>query len=422
VHCSAPAADQACGPSRSAALDGVRALAIVAVLAFHADYGWASGGYLGVDVFFVLSGYLITRVLLSTHRSWWGYRQFLVRRAVRLFPALVVAMTGASVVGLLVGVPAGQVGRCGGAAVAYVMNLPPAGDWDCPAIWHVTWSLAAEQQFYLVWPLVLAALGVVMARWRPSTGRGRGRGLRVAAVVCLVAYGLGLVRQVVGTLQGELTNGELEFSPDGRSLVLLLGCALALLAASRRAASRPGTVRRADVAALPALGVLAWCFAVGDIGLGLGDRWALPVAGAASMALVAALVHAPERSVAKRLLGARPVAWLGRVSYSLYLWHEVAYRVAEAFGQRGALHIEVLRFALSLALAAASYRWVEQPAQRWWRRRGEQVEPESSEQQVSGFAAAAAATGPTPSSRIPHQPLSPLRPAAEQPSTPAARR
>jgi peptidoglycan/LPS O-acetylase OafA/YrhL len=104
----------------------------------------------------------------------------------------------------------------------------------------------------------------------------------------------------------------------------------------------------------------------GDLGGGVADLLPLVVAGVASLALVAALVHAPAGSRVARALGARPVAWLGRASYSLYLWHEVAYRLAERVSPRGTLTAEALRFSLALALAAASYHWVEQGSQRWW--------------------------------------------------------
>jgi peptidoglycan/LPS O-acetylase OafA/YrhL len=93
------------------------------------------------------------------------------------------------------------------------------------------------------------------------------------------------------------------------------------------------------------------------------------VAGLAALLLVTVAAHAPEGSLADVLLGAGPVAWLGRISYSLYLWHEVAYRLAEQLGPRGSAQVEVLRFVLAVAFAAASYYWVEQPAQRWWSNR-----------------------------------------------------
>jgi peptidoglycan/LPS O-acetylase OafA/YrhL len=365
---------------RSAALDGVRALAVVAVVAFHAHYPWAVGGYVGVDVFFVLSGYLITGVLLSTHRSWWGYRRFLVRRAVRLVPALVVATAGASLVAVLTDVDA-PVGRCGAASLGYVMNLPFAESLDCTALWHITWSLAAEQQFYVLWPLLLGGLAALLRRARPGTG-GRGHGLRVAAAVCAVLYGAGVLWQLLLRMSGA-DNARVDFRPDGRSLVLLVGCGLALLVAAGRARHRRRVMRRADGLAAVSLLVLVWCVTSGDLAAAPHGLVPLVLSGLATAGLIGALVHAPAGSLAARGLGAAPVAWLGRVSYSLYLWHEVAYRLVEQVGPRGSLVTELLRFPLALGLAALSYYRVELPAQQWWLRRTEKEEPAVERERVS---------------------------------------
>ena len=365
---------------RSAPLDGVRALAVLAVMAFHAHYGWAAGGYLGVDVFFVLSGYLITGVLLSTHRSWWGYRQFLVRRAVRLVPALVVATAGATLVAVLTDVPS-PPGRCAAASLGYVMNLPFVESWDCTALWHITWSLSAEQQFYVVWPLVLGLLAVVLRKVRSRPG-GRGRGLALAAAFCAVAYAGSVWWQLVLRAGGASTT-RLAFPPDGRSLVLLLGCGLALGVAARRTARRPRVLPRAGRVAGVSLVALALCLVLGDLRPSFSGLVPLVVAGLASTCLVAALVHAPASSRVTRALGTAPLAWLGRVSYSLYLWHEVGYRLAEQAAPRGTVTAEVLRFVLALLFATASYYLVELPTQRAWRRRGEEPEPARVPQPVS---------------------------------------
>lgn len=349
---------------RSAPLDGVRALAVVAVLLYHAHYPWAVGGYLGVDVFFVLSGYLITGVLLTTHRSWWGYRQFLVRRAVRLVPALAVAMAGVVVVAVATEVDA-PVGRCTGASLTYVMNLSFAEDLRCPGMWHITWSLAAEQQFYLVWPLFLGGLAWVLRRLR-SGASGRGRGLAVAAAGCMAGYGLEVIWQAQARAEGDVLTAPLAYGPRGRCLVLLLGCALALLRASRRVAHREASSRVSDVVAGLCLAALVACFTTGAMGRDQTALLALVVAGVASSVLVGALLRASAASVFAGALGAAPLVWLGRVSYSLYLWHEVAYRLAETVAPRFSPVAEVLRFTLALVLAAASYYCVEQPAQRWW--------------------------------------------------------
>jgi peptidoglycan/LPS O-acetylase OafA/YrhL len=358
-------AQRSSGAVRSAPLDGVRAVAVVAVLAYHAHYSWAVGGYLGVDVFFVLSGYLITGVLLSTHRSFWGYRQFLVRRAVRLVPALVVAMAGVALVAAATGLDA-PTARCGAASLGYVMNLPFAESWHCPAMWHITWSLAAEQQFYVVWPLVLAALALVLRRLRPVSLAGRGHGLALAAAVCIAGYAVEIGWQAVARTQSGAPTAHLVFGPGGRSLVLLLGCGLALWRGARRAAHASDSARASGPVAGAALTALCWCFANGELDSDRAALVSLLVAGVASVALVSALLRAPATSVVARVMGARPVAWIGRVSYSLYLWHEVAYRLAETAAPRGTPVAEVLRFTLALLLAAASHRWVELPAQRWW--------------------------------------------------------
>jgi peptidoglycan/LPS O-acetylase OafA/YrhL len=358
---------------RSGPLDGVRAVAVVAVLAYHAHYGWARGGYLGVDVFFVLSGFLITRVLLSTHRSWWGYRQFLVRRAVRLVPALVVAVAGMTVVGLLTGVPAHVAGRCSGASVGYLMNLPWVEQWTCPPMWHITWSLAAEQQFYLVWPLVLALLAVLL-RW--SRPQARRRALVVAAGVAGALWVLSVVGEAYRLEHGARIS-RIAFAPDGRSLVLLLGCGLALLTARRPPAWSRLSSRAADVSALAAGVLLCGCIGWGEVTRGLPVLVPLVVGAIASLMLVTTAAHAPGGSIVARGLGARPVAYLGRISYSLYLWHEVAYTLAERVAPRGTPVAEVLRFSLAVAFAAASYRFVEQPAQRWWTARRDRSEEEA---------------------------------------------
>jgi peptidoglycan/LPS O-acetylase OafA/YrhL len=324
---------------RSGPLDGVRAVAVVAVLAYHAHYGWARGGYLGVDVFFVLSGFLITRVLLSTHRSWWGYRQFLVRRAVRLVPALVVAVAGMTVVGLLTGVPAHVAGRCSGASVGYLMNLPWVEQWTCPPMWHITWSLAAEQQFYLVWPLVLALLAVLL-RW--SRPQARRRALVVAAGVAGALWVLSVVGEAYRLEHGARIS-RIAFAPDGRSLVLLLGCGLALLTARRPPAWSRLSSRAADVSALAAGVLLCGCIGWGEVTRGLPVLVPLVLGAIASLMLVTTAAHAPGGSIVARGLGARPVAYLGRISYSLYLWHEVAYTLAERVAPRGTPMPEVLR-------------------------------------------------------------------------------
>jgi peptidoglycan/LPS O-acetylase OafA/YrhL len=257
---------------------------------------------------------------------------------------------------------------CTAVSLAYGMNLPGASGLECPAIWHITWSLAAEQQFYLLWPLLLAAFSLRHSARAQQGSSGedataRTAVLRRAALITVGLYVAGLGWQAL-LLHGGSSTSRVAFAPDGRSLVLLLGCALALWTAASPARPRG---RSSDAAAGVAVGVLSCCFVLGAMGSGVSALWPIVAAGVASAALVAAAAHPGPRT--RQLLGARPVAYLGRISYSLYLWHEVAYRLAEAVAPRFSVTAEVLRFVLAAGLAAASYQWVELPAQRGWQRR-----------------------------------------------------
>jgi peptidoglycan/LPS O-acetylase OafA/YrhL len=252
------------------------------------------------------------------------------------------------------------------------MNLPWVEHWGCPAMWHITWSLAAEQQFYLLWPLALAVLAGLLG-W--SRTRARHRALLVAGGLTVGLWVVSVLAQGFRLENGARTS-RIAFAPDGRSLVLLLGCALALLAARHPRGWTRLSGRTADATAIVAGALLFACFGWGGMTRGLPALVPIVVAGIASLLLVTTAAHAPAGSLVDVLLGARPVAWLGRISYSLYLWHEVAYRLAEQVAPRGTPVAEVLRFTLAVAFAAASYRWVEQPAQRWWSARRTRPEKE----------------------------------------------
>jgi len=358
------------------ALDGLRAVAVAAVLLWHADVVRVQGGYLGVESFFVISGYLIT-ALLWTERTTTGrtsLRRFWLRRARRLLPALylmLLVVTAALVIGWrdLVARARGDAA----AAALYVANWYQLTakqsyfqETGRPSPFRHLWSLAVEEQFYLVWPLLLLVLVYV---WH-------GDRARIAASVAFLALMSGLAMGVTFALRHDpgasvpYDPSRLYYGLDTRAGGLLLGCALALV---WRPWERPDAGRSpillgrvlprwwGDAAGLTGLGVLVACF------------WRLasdaPFVYAGGLQLVAvatALVIAGTAwpgSVVALVLGAKPLVAVGRRSYSLYLWHWPVYVVT-----RPELDLPwtsgptlAFRLALSAALAELSYRYVECP-------------------------------------------------------------
>lgn len=312
------------------ALDGVRAVAIVGVVASHA-YGRPLGGAFGVDLFFVLSGFLITTLLREEHERAGSLNlpHFYRRRARRLLPPLAVMLTVYSIVTLLTRWETeGRLLTGVGATVGYASNFTMAYAIDrMPQGLSHTWSLAAEEQFYLLWPVLLLLL------------LRRKRRLAIALLVASIL----LVDANYLWRADQFGNG-IAFSPEYRSTIALLcGCLFALIPAStgfRQTVHllRPLTASIVALAFLmelrPTFGTLHLVFCL------------------AAAALLAGLL---EPGPITTFFGWAPFAWLGRVSYSLYLWHvPVLYFLAT----HGAIN-PLIGIAVSLAAATASYYLVE---------------------------------------------------------------
>ena len=344
--------------TRLPALDGLRALAVIAVIAFHEQLSAFTGGFLGVDVFFVLSGYLITDLLVA---QWNRYghltlRGFWTKRARRLLPALgvlLVAVTAATAV-----IEPAQMTALRDAllaAVTYSSNW-----WEAvahhsyftqfgppPPLQHL-WSLAIEEQFYLLWPLLL--IGILKTC---QSGRIRaalawlGAALSVLAMALIYVPGADPSRVYYGT--------------DTHASALFIGSALALTWPLRRmrALSRDDA-RVPDVIGLVGIAVLAWA-----MGHFTGTDRLLYPAGLLIAALAAGgvVLAAASPGLISWALGWSALRWIGIRSYGIYLWHWPVIALTDAaFAQQRPPHwIWLPEAALSVALAAASWRWLEEP-------------------------------------------------------------
>jgi peptidoglycan/LPS O-acetylase OafA/YrhL len=315
---------------RRPALDGLRGCAVLLVIAGHTTQPQhQSLSVVGVTLFFVLSGYLITTILLrersSTGRT--GYLAFYGRRARRLLPALAVLLlfdgairvtTGQSLVPVLL-------------AATYGTNIATALG-HSSTLTH-TWSLALEEQFYLLWPLVLPLV------WR----RRRGVALVVAAAA------VSATARLVVYLTGPWTLAY--FSPVTRVDAILVGCALAM--ATARGWRLPGG-RWPVWVALAAFGA---AFARRDLGWAV---FAIPFASMASAVLVARLAQ-PESTLLHRALSGAAIRHLGRISYGMYLWHPFVLAAVVGAGLPQRFLVTV---ALVTAVASASWYLVERPVLR----------------------------------------------------------
>lgn len=347
-------------------LDGIRAFAVLAVIAFHAGLQPATGGWLGVDIFFVLSGYLITMILLreNDRSGAVSLKNFWVRRLLRLYPALVVTLLA----GLLFYKTLGDDGtltgylRSAAAAGGYVENLVWAYTDDSQGALGHTWSLAVEMQFYLLWPPVL----IWLIR--------RNQNL-IAWIVggIVVSYAL-YVLQSGPAPHGMFAFPDAYYLPWTRAFELLLGALVAVLlarkASHRSTAPEGGTWVGWLIGA--AFGVVllgAWTDSI--FARPSAIAWESPAAALLTVALILHLDRVRTTGVGA-LLAWGPAVWVGQVSYGVYLLHVPVIHVLgdkvdflrDSQGDIEAKSMFLLALPITLALAAASYYLVERPALR----------------------------------------------------------
>jgi peptidoglycan/LPS O-acetylase OafA/YrhL len=368
------------------ALDGLRGIAVMAVITYHV--GALAGGYLGVDVFFVLSGFLITTLLVREWDARAGqvsFRAFYARRALRLFPALGCVIAAAVLIAGSMALTGGSAGRAYAwttlDAVPFVVAF--AGNWvrafasSSPAgslgILGHTWSLAVEEQFYLLWPALLALLM-----------RSRASRTRLAAALALLGVGDMAYRGYLAHLGYGLDR--MYYGTDSHCDGLLIGCAIAFWL-TRRPATPGGGAPEAPARPSRPAQALTWCATVVLAGLFIsggpqGNPASTSAAVLAAGVILATAVTGAAPARLTRLLASPILTMIGRRSYGLYLWQYLLLALTEAVcAQYPGVSLSGpwsgrLIFAVALATGVAatfavaelSYKYVELPALRRKRR------------------------------------------------------
>lgn len=348
-------------------LDGIRAIAVLAVIAYHLNFGWAPGGLLGVQVFFVLSGYLITDLLVAEHRRTGGIglTRFWVRRARRLFPALFVMMFVTVALSTLF--DRGQLSALRSdtlPGIFYVSNwwfifqhVSYFAKFGPPSPFGHLWSLAIEEQFYLVWPLVVLA----GFRWVRTT---RVRVLLILGMAAASALEMALLYSPGGD-PTRVYDGT-----DTRAFALLIGAALALvLPRNRRFGPITTDARRMLnlVGGVSLAGIFLMFWATNQY------QTFLYTGGMVLLSLLTALVVAvtvhPGAQL-RRVLGVEPLRWIGERSYGIYLWHYPIIVLTTPLNAPANVWRGFLQTAATFSIAALSWRYIEQPIRHGALRRG----------------------------------------------------
>jgi peptidoglycan/LPS O-acetylase OafA/YrhL len=336
------------------ALDGVRGIAISVVVLFHVDGLPFTGGFVGVDVFFVLSGFLITSLLYEewSRASTIALGSFYARRALRILPPLVL-MTSAS---LLFAAMLGARGRAGEMLATVIKAFAFVANWfnafvvlSHQALGHV-WSLSIEEQFYLVWPIVLLTmLRRGWTRWA------------IGGLLIVASLGSACARALYWA--GGAGFFRAYYSTDSRVDGLLLGSLAALLVAWR-----VGPRSCVGIAVQNALATLALVSVVViSLVASVSSNWiydfGLLLLNVGIAVLLSCLVTSPW-TVLRAILELGPVVWLGRISYGVYLWHVPTFWAADQIGWSSYVLGRLVPAAIAILIAAASFYLVERPLLR----------------------------------------------------------
>ena len=349
------------------AIDGLRALAVIAVMLYHLGFTWIPGGFLGVDLFFVISGYVITRLLLDSIEQSGGLdlRGFYLARARRLLPALIFTLTTTTIaIGiwapdtikrLLTDMPFSLTGTMNWWLVArhqdYFESI------GRPPLLQHTWSLAVEAQFYLLWPLILFFILKRLGKKR----------IPIAALVIATASGVALLFVSFSLDASNASKvSHVYFGTDTHSIGLFLGAALAVSWIPQNFTTQVSKKAQDFIDGIGVfgfIGIIATFLLIDETKPTL-YKIAFPLAGLFGASIIMSVVHPASRFAP--ILQNPIFVWIGQRSYAMYLWHWIIFQVTrpsvDLAGQMWALY--ALRILIVFALADISLRYVEQPIRR----------------------------------------------------------
>jgi len=373
------------GPPRMGyqpSLDGIRAMSVIGVILYHAGFSWMHGGFFGVEVFFVVSGFLITSLLIEERDATKGIalKLFWQRRFRRLLPALAAVL-------VVIGVWAvfrGSAEQHSQLRHDYPWGIFYLANWGqifskvayfsgTPTLFRHLWSLAVEEQWYAIWPLAFIAI----TRGR-GTDKRRGRMILIVSLSVMVGTAVAASAkwptQFFNPFRMSMQHVDhinfLYLSTITRSSGLLLGAAMAFLWRPWRITAKPhGNVATVlDVTAVVAVIVLIGAFFTGHVAENSTYLWMLPVVTIASAVLVATVVH-PWANGARTVFSSRPMVEIGKRSYGLYLWSWPMMRICDSY--TGSWSKFLLAAVLTVPLSELCYRFVESPIRAgrlglWW--------------------------------------------------------
>lgn len=375
-------------------VDGLRAVAVIAVLLYHLGIDWIPGGFLGVDLFFVISGYVITGLILDSiaRSGTLDLRAFYLSRIRRLVPALIAMVVFTT---LFIGVYAPDTVRRFIADIPYV--LTGSMNWALvsrqqdyfeaigrPPLLQHTWSLAVEAQFYLIWPLVLLFILRYFGK----------KNIPLAALAIALASGVALFAYSIRIDTQESAISHVYFGTDTHSIGLFLGSALAVSWQPQNL-SKEITKRAQDfvdfIGVIGLLGLLSTFLFINESDPTL-YRIAFPLSALFGCATLISVVHPASRFAP--ILSTRPLIWIGERSYGIYLWHWIVFQLTrpsiDLVGDDWALY--ALRILIVFALADISLRYIEIPVRRgyfelWFRGMKYRTRAVRLRQQITTFAA-----------------------------------